>query len=123
MQHHIGPFAHQRSRPKTPNALLPLTGVFSPYAAANLSPSNAQCRCSVLFAFSYTTYVCAKRVSEIFHTITPGKPSVLTIDTAGTTFNKFGVNPLNNPFTPSYFSVCFVTSTIPVYVLGWPTVP
>lgn len=45
---------------------------------------------------------------------TGSRESRLTIDTAGTTLSKFGVKPLNNPFTPSYFNVCLVTSRMPV---------
>ena len=41
----------------------------------------------------------------------------LTMETAGTTFSRFGVKPLNKPLNPSPFNVCLVTSPIPVYVL------
>jgi hypothetical protein len=43
--------------------------------------------------------------------------------TAGTTFSRFGVMPLNSPLHPSPFTVFTHTSTIPVYVGGWIAVP
>lgn len=47
----------------------------------------------------------------------------LTIETAGTTLSRFGVNPLNNPRKPSPWIVCRVTSNTPVYVRGCEVVP
>ena len=48
---------------------------------------------STAFELSYTTYV---------------------IETAGTTFSRLGVMPLNNPLTPSPLTVLTVTSHMPV---------
>ena len=72
---------------------LPLSSYFPTFSNLSVVQFDPiQLSLNIRLEFSYTTYV---------------------IDTAGTTFNRLGVIPLNSPRTPSPFTVLTATSHIP----------
>src|SRR5436190_66294 len=87
-------------RPSTSCAAV---GIFVQFKVLTFFSNYPHFKLSCFFVFSYTTYVML---------------------TAGTTFSKLGVKPLNNPPNPSPRTVWMKTSLIPPgYVLGCNTVP